>query len=134
MAMRNGNANVHGEGQDALDQCARGFRGGAEVSRAVLPPRLEQRWHDVVVLSVTQAHGQLVDKVPFLAFFDNHLPETIQEINLVPVDLPLAISIKHEVKDAVHGGAEGKNTGLIVGGLGGLIDRGLCVFALVLFL
>jgi len=127
MVMRDGNADVHGEGKDALNQCAFGFRGGAEVGRAVFPSHLEGRWHDVVVLGVALAHRELVDKVPFLAFFNNHPPETIREINVMPVDLQLTISIKHEVHDAVHGCAKGKNASLIVCGFGGLVDRVLCV-------
>jgi len=113
MAMVNGNANIHSESQNVLDQRARGFRGGAEVGRAVFPTHLQWQGHNVVVLSVAQMHRELVDKVPLFAFFHNHVPEAIREVDLVPIDLPVAVRVEHKMENAVHGSAKSFDTGLV---------------------
>jgi len=48
----------------------------------------------------------------------------------VPIDVPVAVSVKYKVEDAGHGSTKGKHAHLISGRLRGLVDGELCVLTL----
>ena len=55
----------------------------------------------------------MVDKVPLGSLPHDHAPESVGEVNLLPVDLPLAVGVEHELHNAVHRRAIALQGGLV---------------------
>jgi hypothetical protein len=111
------------EGEQASDQLPACLRGGTEVRWAVGPAHLEGAGENKVGLRVPRPARELKDEMVFVAGGNGHAPETIREIDFLPMDDPIVRGVVHEVEKFWEHRAQGLDRVLVGGGAGGVVDR-----------